>query len=401
MGKRKITPLLVATIITAGIATGVHSFKLPVLGQSHTTITSRTNRNKKNEHKASDSEILARKNESLKRNSLLPKSNNTLDNTKGKSNIKSSISNTSTKKIQNTQNTEIKKPQSDINTHKTTSVVTSESHTFNAPVHKETKIAAPTHKVSPKHSFVPKPANNIQSKPSSNKSSIVSSTNSIKTVVKHKPHYNSPIENNKLSLPGGNINVNGSTISSQLKSDSSIAQTARDITSSCSNDYQKAQALYVWVARNMYYSKSEENAVLNGNESTNCGAINAFNTREGICEDFSTLYAVMANDAGLTTRVVAGQGFGNDHWISHAWNQVYIPSMGWINVDTTFANSYIALINANNLPFNADGILSTESYYTYRTSQYSYKIYTEDYFNTQNFNTTHKNAEVLAQLGSI
>lgn len=370
MEKRKITPLLVATILTAGIATGAHTLNLPE-AYSHTIANKLTNRNKKNDNEEDSS--ISKKNETVKENSIIPKAFSNLH--KGAISPKENVSQTEQNNISvsSVENNNANK----------------NSHTYNAPVNKEVQKAAPTHKVMPKQSFNSNVvASNIQSKAKVNSQTSEQSQESIAV-------------NNKLSLPEGNILVNGTKIASQLKSDAAIATTAKEITSGCSNDYQKAQAIYVWVARNMYYSKAEENTVLNGSKTTNCGAIHAFNSREGICEDFSTLYAVMANEVGLTTRVVAGQGYGNGQWIAHAWNQVYIPSMGWINVDTTFANSYVALINANNLPFNNAGILSTEPYYTYKTSEYSYKIYTEDYFDTTNFNATHKNAEILAQLGTI
>ncbi|NFF68539.1 transglutaminase-like domain-containing protein, partial [Clostridium sporogenes] len=42
-----------------------------------------------------------------------------------------------------------------------------------------------------------------------------------------------------------------------------------------------------------------------------------------------------AND--IKVRLITGEGFNGVSWVSHAWNQVYIPEEGrWINVDTTF-----------------------------------------------------------------
>ena len=203
-----------------------------------------------------------------------------------------------------------------------------------------------------------------------------------------------------VNYPNGNMLVNGSQISSQLTNDSEIYNTTQNIISKCTNDYQKAQAIYVWISRNITYNKTEELAVMNHNENSNGSAIKTFNTKSGICEDFSTLYAVMAHDGGLSSRVIAGEGYGNNSWGGHAWNQVYIPSTGWVNVDCTFANAYVSLINKYNLPFNEIGLLSEQPYYTYITNSYSYKIYTEDYFNTSNFSTTHKDSKIIAQLNA-
>ncbi|MGL5067460.1 MAG: transglutaminase-like domain-containing protein [Sarcina sp.] len=351
MEKKKITPLLIITILTAGIATSAHSIKLPEATQSHIS-TNNLTRSKKNDRESSDDKLLSKNNETVKRSTLLPKTTPPLHN----QNIKAL-----NKNIQPSSTTQV-----------------SNSNPYNTPILRENHKTSPTHKVLAKQSFA------TQQVDTTSKVILSKSKN-----------------NTKLSLPEGNILVNGTKIASQLQSDPAIAQMAKSITNSTSNDYQKAQDLYVWVARNLHYSTAKENEIVNNSSNINCGALKAFISREGICEDFSTLYAVMANDAGLTTRVVVGKAFGNGHWIAHAWNQVYISSIGWINVDTTFANSYVALINANNIPFNSDGILSTNLYYTYKTAEYNYKIYTEDYFNTQSFNTTHKDAQVLAQLGTV
>ena len=203
-----------------------------------------------------------------------------------------------------------------------------------------------------------------------------------------------------VNYPNSNMLVNGTHISSQLNNNSEIYNKTQNIISGCTNDYQKAQAIYVWISRNITYNKSEEVAVMNNNGKPNESAIKTFNTRTGICEDFSTLYAIMAHDAGLSSRVIAGEGYGNKSWGGHAWNQVYIPSTGWINVDCTFANAYVSLINKYHIPFNEIGLLSPQPYYTYLTKSYSYKIYTEDYFNTSNFSTTHKDAKIIAQINS-
>lgn len=240
-------------------------------------------------------------------------------------------------------------------------------------------------------------SSNISNNDLNNKFKSSNNTNTA-TIQKSKQIY-SQTAGHKLTLPEGNILVNGTPVESQLQNDSSINNEALTITSGMTSDYQKAQALYVWVSKNISYNTKLENEVENGNKSYSSSAIKAFNLKQGICEDFSTLYCIMANDAGLAVRLIGGSGYGNSSWSNHAWNQVYIPSMGWINVDCTFANSYVALVNKYNLPFNEQGLLSQDSYYTYQTAQYSYKIYTEDYFNSSNFSDTHTNGKILAQLG--
>lgn len=45
----------------------------------------------------------------------------------------------------------------------------------------------------------------------------------------------------------------------------------------------------------------------------------------------------MARANNMKVRLITGEGFNGINWVSHAWNQVYIPEGNqWINVDTTF-----------------------------------------------------------------
>ena len=329
MSKRKVTPFIVATILTAGIAaTGMHRFKtqsIKLKNQAPVTYesTSRSIRKKKEENTSHES------NESVNINKTTSENIHPLSN--------SDMTSESTS-ITNNKNEEIK-------SNKKGKTVTVQKRTF-----------------------------------------------------LHRTINKSPNINITVNYPNGNMLVNGTRISSQLNNNSEIYNTTQNIINGCSNDYQKAQAIYVWISRHITYNKVEEAAVMNNDENSNGSAIKTFTKKDGICEDFSTLYAVMAHDAGLSSRVIAGEGYGNNSWGGHAWNQVYIPSKGWINVDCTFANAYISLINKNNLPFNSIGLLSEQPYYTYLTKEYSYKIYTEDYFNTSNFSTTHKDAKIIAQL---
>ncbi|HBQ86719.1 MAG TPA: transglutaminase, partial [Syntrophomonas sp.] len=65
-----------------------------------------------------------------------------------------------------------------------------------------------------------------------------------------------------------------------------------------------------------------------------------FNTRKGICFDYSCLYISMCRAAGLKVRLITGVAYSGTAWGDHAWNQVYSTEEGrWINVDTTFGSN--------------------------------------------------------------
>lgn len=133
------------------------------------------------------------------------------------------------------------------------------------------------------------------------------------------------------------VYYNGVTLDEGVKSDREIDQMARKLTTSKSDDKMKARAIYDWIGTNIDYDKDKAERVLNNDFNIKSGAIETFNTKKGICFDYSCLYVAMARASGLKVRLITGEGFNGVSWVSHAWNQVYIPEEGkWINVDTTF-----------------------------------------------------------------
>ena len=129
-------------------------------------------------------------------------------------------------------------------------------------------------------------ANNKNEKIKSNKKGKTVTVQ--KRTFLHRTISKSPSINITVNYPNGNMLVNGTRISSQLNNNSEIYNTTQNIINGCSNDYQKAQAIYVWISRHITYNKVEEVAVMNNNENSNGSAIKTFNKKDGICEDFST-----------------------------------------------------------------------------------------------------------------
>jgi len=143
------------------------------------------------------------------------------------------------------------------------------------------------------------------------------------------------------SLPGkfGNATVyyNGVTLDEGVSSNSEIREVSKEITHSETNTYGKAQAIYHWVGSNITYDYDKATKVLNNDFDVESGAIPAYETRKGICFDYACLYVAMCRANGIKVRLITGEGFNGVTWVSHAWNQVYIPDQDvWINVDTTF-----------------------------------------------------------------
>lgn len=143
---------------------------------------------------------------------------------------------------------------------------------------------------------------------------------------------------------GGNIKIieyfNGVTLDEAVKSNDQIDKTASSIVGNESDDKKKAYLLYKWICRSIEYDFEKAEKIVTEPGSTTSGSIAAFETRKGICFDFSALYVSMCRAAGLKVRLLTGSGYSGLAWGDHAWNQVYYPKEErWINVDATFGST--------------------------------------------------------------
>ena len=60
----------------------------------------------------------------------------------------------------------------------------------------------------------------------------------------------------------------------------------------------------------------------------------------------------MCRAVNIKVRMIIGEAYNGEEYISHAWNQVYLKNQRkWINVDPTF---YMAGNYFNNPNFNSD-----------------------------------------------
>lgn len=133
------------------------------------------------------------------------------------------------------------------------------------------------------------------------------------------------------------VYYNGITLEEGIKSNNEIDSFARNLTEGQSNTRQKSNVLYEWVGSNLEYDENKATSVLNDDFSLQSGAVAAYRSKKGICFDYACLYTAMCKANKIKVRLITGDGFNGVNWVSHAWNQVYIPEEdSWINVDTTF-----------------------------------------------------------------
>lgn len=148
------------------------------------------------------------------------------------------------------------------------------------------------------------------------------------------------------------IYYNGVTIDEGIRSNESIKNKAVDLTKRYSTDRKKSESIYRWVGSNIKYDDEKAIEVMRENSGHESGAIPTFKTKAGICFDYACLFTAMCKDVGIKTRIIIGEAYTGEEYVSHAWNQVYLSDEGkWINVDPTF---YVAGDYFDNSNFEND-----------------------------------------------
>ncbi|MDR6881590.1 transglutaminase domain-containing protein [Bacillus sp. 3255] len=120
-----------------------------------------------------------------------------------------------------------------------------------------------------------------------------------------------------------------------------IVDAAKEVTASGKTDEEKAKLLYQWVGSRVKYDWDKVKLYEEQRIWKEQTPEDTFNTREGVCIDYSRLYAQMARAVGLDVKVVTGLGYdGQGSYGPHAWNEVYLKeSNQWVPLDSTWVSS--------------------------------------------------------------
>ncbi|MDU7069068.1 MAG: transglutaminase-like domain-containing protein [Clostridium perfringens] len=181
----------------------------------------------------------------------------------------------------------------------------------------------------------------------------VISKNIDSTVESNKePNSEKVVESNK-----NVINLyNGVTLEQGIKSNEAINKKAKELTKNVKSSREKAKRIYTWISENINYDDNKAENISEKTSEYKSGAIEAFETRKGICFDYSCLYVAMAREAGLKVRIVTGEGFNEKEWGPHSWNEVYLPEKNqWITVDPTFGKAGNYFDSKKNSESHRDG----------------------------------------------
>jgi hypothetical protein len=129
------------------------------------------------------------------------------------------------------------------------------------------------------------------------------------------------------------------TWQTRFDSNAQIDETAKRIVNGAENDREKAYRLYKWIGEHITYDDKKALAIQSGKyRSLIYGAIPTFQTRTGICSDYSALMVAMGKAVGLEVKQELGQAMLPDgSGGAHAWNIVYVKEeKKWIPCDPTW-----------------------------------------------------------------
>ncbi len=144
------------------------------------------------------------------------------------------------------------------------------------------------------------------------------------------------------------------------KSFAGIDKLAEKIQSDFTTDYDKARAVYVWIANSVTYDmklaqnpttdvikyESKEQFDKKVEELRQKRISQAFRSRKGVCQHFTELYHEIAERVGLKVQSVSGFGRVSPSQIgvsskpvNHTWNAVFADNR-WILLDATWGSGY-------------------------------------------------------------
>jgi hypothetical protein len=123
-----------------------------------------------------------------------------------------------------------------------------------------------------------------------------------------------------------------------------IKKLALEITKGMSKDKEKAEAILMWVNKNIKKRLSDK-----------FSALEVLRDREGECEAHSMLTSALLRSIGIPSRVVGGivYSYENGGFLYHAWNEVYIDGY-FVPVDATYGQfpadvTHIKLTSEDNM----------------------------------------------------
>ena len=142
--------------------------------------------------------------------------------------------------------------------------------------------------------------------------------------------------------------------------------------------YQKAAAIYDWIAKNVRYDYDNLD---DGDYMLKYTAYAAAIDKKAVCQGYANLFYRLANSAGIDCRIITGRGNSGSGWIDHAWNIVQMDDGKYYCVDVTWdeGRSSHSYFLKGLTEFSKNHAVRTENEYTYFWNEYASKVSTTDY----------------------
>ena len=109
--------------------------------------------------------------------------------------------------------------------------------------------------------------------------------------------------------------------------DTQTEKLAGEICADCETDEEKVQAIYQWIIHNFDYDYDYHLFIQYFNVRR------TLHTRNGVCYDFSNLFAALCRSQNIPCYVVDGTPY-NRSTADHTWNRVYYNNSWW-DLDVT------------------------------------------------------------------
>ena len=154
-----------------------------------------------------------------------------------------------------------------------------------------------------------------------------------------------------------------------------IIETAKQVVGTETVPYVIAEKLYNFVINKLEYDY-EKYAQKSGSRKTN-KASEILNLDKGVCQDYSILYAALCRAAGIPAKYAAGVPIRTTTYAEskeiadgHAWNEINLPGLGWVPIDTTAEQEFMSENVSLNLKTYYDvRPKSLGFYYYYETTE--------------------------------
>ncbi|MCL6088036.1 MAG: PKD domain-containing protein [Actinobacteria bacterium] len=131
-----------------------------------------------------------------------------------------------------------------------------------------------------------------------------------------------------------------------------IIETVKQVVGTETVPYKIAEKLYSFVKNKLEYDYEK---FAQKSRKTN-KASELLNLDKGVCQDYSILYAALCRAADIPAKYVAGApirsiAYEESREISdgHAWNEINLPGLGWVPIDTTAEKEFMSENNSLNL----------------------------------------------------